>query len=122
MCDKIARLHPLDPRVQFARSGTRRRTMKRQKMSKFKTASGDVLTDEDIEALADEAERGYDLSRATRVTVGRPSLGAKGISPRIQVRIDPKLAKALRSRARAENRSLSAVARSALQEYVDRAA
>lgn len=96
--------------------------MRKQKMSKFKTASGEALTDEDIEALADEAERGYDLSRATRVTVGRPSLGAKGTSPRIQVRIDPKLATALRSRARAENRSLSEVARSALQEYVDRAA
>jgi predicted HicB family RNase H-like nuclease len=96
--------------------------MRKQKMSKFKTASGEVLTDEDIEVLADEAERGYDLSRATRVTVGRPSLGAKGTSPRIQVRIDPKLARALRSRARTENRSLSEVARSALQEYVDRAA
>lgn len=91
-------------------------------MIRFKTASGEELTDEDIEALADEAERGYDLDRATRVTVGRPSLRPKGTSPRIQVRIDPKLASALRSRARSEHRSLSEVARSALQEYIDRAA
>jgi hypothetical protein len=96
--------------------------MRKQKMSKFTTADGEALTEKDIEALADEAERGYDLDRATRVNVGRPPLGAEGASPRIQVRVDPKLATALRSRARSENRSLSEVARSALQEYVDRAA
>jgi hypothetical protein len=58
-------------------------------MTKFTTASGEVLTDEDIEALADEAERGYDLDKAIKVTVGRPSLGAKGASPRVQIRVDP---------------------------------
>ncbi len=91
-------------------------------MSKFRTASGEVLTDKDIEALADEAERGYDLDKATRVTVGRPSLGASGASPRIQVRVDPKLASALRSRARREKRSVSEIARNALREYLERAA
>lgn len=91
-------------------------------MSKFKTASGELLADEDIEALADEAERGYDLDKAVKVTVGRPSLGSQGTSPRIQVRVDPKLAAALRSRARSEKRSVSEVARVALQEYIDRAA
>jgi hypothetical protein len=40
------------------------------------TAGRDELSEEDIEALADEAERGYDLTKATRVTFGRPSLGA----------------------------------------------
>jgi len=91
-------------------------------MTKFTTASGEVLTDEDIEALADEAERGYDLDEATRVTVGRPSLGAKGASPRVQVRVDPDLAKALHARARREHRTVSDIARTALREYVDRAA
>lgn len=91
-------------------------------MAKFRTASGEVLSDEDVEALADEAERGYDLDKATKVTVGRPSLGAKGISPRVQVRVDPVLAKALRARARKEHRSVSEIARTALREYVDRAA
>lgn len=37
-----------------------------------------------------------------KVTVGRPSLGAEGVSPRIQVRVDATLAAALRSRARGE--------------------
>lgn len=91
-------------------------------MKTIKTAAGDELTEEDIEALADEAERGYDLDKAIKVTVGRPSLGAEGVSPRIQVRVDPTLATALRSRARRERRSVSEVARTALREYLDRAA
>lgn len=91
-------------------------------MTKFTTASGEVLTDEDIEALADEAERGYDLDKATKVTAGRPSLGAKGVSPRVQVRVDPDLAKTLRACARREHRSVSEIARTALREYIDRAA
>ena len=86
------------------------------------TAGGDELSEEDIEALADEAERGYDLDKAIRVTVGRPSLGTKGASPRVQVRVDPALAKALRARARKEHRSVSEIARTALRQYVDRAA
>ena len=91
-------------------------------MTEFTTSSGEVLTDEDIEALADEAERGYDLSKATKVTVGRPALGAAGVSPRVQVRVDPKLAKALKARARREQRSVSEIARTALREYIERAA
>jgi hypothetical protein len=60
--------------------------------------------------------------KATKVMVGRPSLGAEGVSPRIQVRVDPTLATALRKRARREKRSVSEVARTALREYLDRAA
>lgn len=91
-------------------------------MTKIKTLAGTELSEEDIEALADEAERGYDLDKAIRVTVGRPSLGAAGVSPRIQVRVDPTLATALRSRARRQKRSVSEIARTALREYLDRAA
>ena len=91
-------------------------------MTKIRTAGGDELSEQDIEALADEAERGYDLDKAIKVTVGRPALGTKGVSPRLQVRVDPALAKALRARARKEHRSISEVARTALREYVDHAA
>jgi hypothetical protein len=91
-------------------------------MTKIKTLAGTELSEEDIEALADEAERGYDLERAINVTVGRPSLGAEGVSPRIQVRVDPALATALRSRARRERSSVSEIARTALREYLGRAA
>ena len=91
-------------------------------MRKIKTAAGDELSEADIEALADEAERGYDLDKAIKVTVGRPSLSPSGVSPRVQVRVDPKLAKALRARARREQRSVSEIARTALREYLERAA
>ena len=91
-------------------------------MATLRTRSGTKLTKKVIEALADEAERGYDLDKAIKVTVGRPPLGASGASPRVQVRVDPDLAKALRARARKEHRSVSEVARTALREYVDRAA
>jgi predicted HicB family RNase H-like nuclease len=88
----------------------------------FTTAAGDELTEDDLEALADEAERGYDLAKAKRVTVGRPSLGGTGASPRVQVRVDPDLAQALHARAQKERRSVSEIARTALREYIERAA
>ncbi|HEY1834735.1 MAG TPA: ribbon-helix-helix domain-containing protein [Solirubrobacteraceae bacterium] len=91
-------------------------------MTDFTTASGETLTEQDIEELADEAERGYDLDEATKVTVGRPSLGAKGTSPRVQVRVDPDLADALRNLAIEQHRSVSEITRTALREYVNRAA
>ncbi len=92
-------------------------------MSKpIKTAGGDELSAKDIEALAAEAERGYDLAKARRVTLGRPSLGPGGVSPRVQVRVDPQLAQALKARAEKEHRSVSDIARTALREYVERVA
>jgi predicted HicB family RNase H-like nuclease len=84
-------------------------------MTHVKTSFGDGLTEQDI-----EAEAGYDLSKAQRVRVGRPALGKPGASPRVQVRVDPTLAKALRARARREKRSVSEIARTAFHEYVDR--
>ncbi len=91
-------------------------------MATLRTRSGTKLTKKVVDALAEEAERGYDLSKAKRVRMGRPALGAGGTSPRVQVRIDPTLDKALRARARKEHRSVSEVARAALREYVSRAA
>jgi len=96
-------------------------------MATLKTRSGTELTDEVIEALADEAERGYDLTKARRERVGRPALGRAGASPClcasgcVQVRVDPKLARALKARARSEKRSVSDIARTALDEYLQRA-
>lgn len=91
-------------------------------MATLRTRSGTKLTKKIVDALAEEAERGYDLTKAKRVRMGRPALGDNGTSPRLQVRVDPDLAKALRARARKEHRSVSEVARAALREYVGRAA
>jgi hypothetical protein len=92
-------------------------------MATLRTRSGTKLTKKVVDALADEAERGYDLTKAKRVRMGRPALGDDGgSSPRVQLRVDPDLDKALRACARKERRSVSEVARTALREYVDRAA
>jgi hypothetical protein len=80
------------------------------------------MPSEDIEALADEAERGYDLDKAIKVTVGRPLPQPLGCLPARAGAGDPKLAKALQARARHEQRSVSEIARTALREYLERAA
>jgi CRISPR-associated endonuclease/helicase Cas3 len=87
----------------------------------LRSKRGDELTDEVIEALADEAERGYELGRAGRVRAGRPSLagrGGGGSSPRVNVRIPEETYEALRRRAREESRTVSDLTREALVQYV----
>jgi hypothetical protein len=91
-------------------------------MATLRTRTGTKLTKRVVDALAEEAERGYDLTKAKRVRMGRPALGDAGASPRVQVRVDPDLAEALQAVARKEQRSVSEVARTALREYLDRAA
>ena len=82
-----------------------------------RTKSGTPLTPAIEEELADEAAAGYDLSIATRKRVGRPSLD-RGVSPRLELRVEPDLAQALHDRAEEEHRSVSAVAREALRRYL----
>jgi hypothetical protein len=82
-----------------------------------RTKAGTVLTPKIEETLADEAEAGYDLDSARTKRIGRPSLG-HGTSPRLDLRVDPDLAKALHQRAKKEHRSISAVARDALRHYL----
>ena len=82
-----------------------------------RTKSGAVLTPEIEKELADEAQAGYDLEVATPRKIGRPSLG-RGVSPRLDLRIEPDLAEALHERAEEEHRSISAVARDALRRYL----
>ena len=82
-----------------------------------RTKSGTILTHEIEEALADEAEAGYDLGAATAAPSGRPSLG-RGISPRLDLRVEAELSDALHRRAKQEHRSVSAVARDAIRQYL----
>ncbi len=87
-------------------------------MARVKTRSGKTLTRKDIEALADEAEAGYDLRKVKGEPVpGRPSLG-KGVSPRISFRVPDRLYAKARARAKKEGRSVSEIARDALERYV----
>jgi len=78
---------------------------------------GTLLTEKIAEELADEAERGYDLSRGRRV--GRKSLaGGTGHSPRINLRMTRELHERAQARARQEGKTLSQLAREALERYV----
>jgi predicted HicB family RNase H-like nuclease len=76
------------------------------------------ITDADVEAMADEAERGYDVDELLhRRKGGRPPLGSAAASVE-SVRLDPELKRALLVRAAAERVSVSEVIRRAIGEYL----
>jgi hypothetical protein len=84
------------------------------------TRGGTVITEELAEQWAEEFERNPpDPSEFERRYVGRPSLGNAGKSPRVSFRASPKLFKAAWKRADEEGRSLSSLAREALERYLD---
>jgi hypothetical protein len=84
------------------------------------TKSGTRLSEEDIERLADEAERGFDLS-TWEPRPGRPRLdpAATEHAPRIAVRLPAALHRRVASRAAAEGLSLSRIVRRLLEEYAE---
>ena len=84
----------------------------------YRTASGKVLTDADIEALADEAEQGYDVETLKTRRRGRPMLGSAPAEV-VPVRLDPTLKDAVEARAAAEHMTTSEVIREALRRYLD---
>ena len=83
------------------------------------TASGTPITDDLIDALADEAERGYDVEelRERRGRRGRPRLGVEPSSVE-SVRLDPELKELLVQRAVAEGVPVSEVIREALRHHL----
>ena len=83
-----------------------------------KTKAGTEITPEIADALAVEAERGYDLSKAKPRRVGRPSLAGAGVSPRLSFRTTPDLYRAAQKRAKEEGRSVSDLAREAVARYL----
>jgi hypothetical protein len=79
---------------------------------------GTPSTDADVEAMADEAERGYDVDTLLhRRRGGRPPLGSAAASVE-SVRLDPELKRALLLRAAREHVSVSEVIRRAIGEYL----
>lgn len=54
-----------------------------EKTKPYKTMTGKVLTDADIEAMADEAEPGYDVETLKSRRRGRPR------SPPFDTRVEP---------------------------------
>jgi hypothetical protein len=79
---------------------------------------GTAITDEVVEALADEAEGGYDVDDILRRRQGgRPAMGS-GPAEVESVRLDPELKRDLFLRASRDGISVSEVIRQALREYV----
>jgi hypothetical protein len=79
---------------------------------------GTPITDTDIQAMADEAERGYDVDALLQHRRGgRPPLGSAAASVE-SVRLDPELKRALLLRADQEHVSVSEVIRRAIGEYL----
>jgi hypothetical protein len=83
------------------------------------TKSGTPITDEMLEQLADEAERGYDTDQlvARRGKRGRPRLGTEPSSVE-SVRLDPELKELLTRRAEDEGVPVSEVIREALRAHL----
>jgi CRISPR-associated endonuclease/helicase Cas3 len=86
-------------------------------MPDLKTVQGEPVTDEMLEALAAEAEAGYDPATLQPRKTGRPSLGS-GTSPRVQFRVSPSVYQEAQEQAKAEDRTLSELARALLEDYV----
>lgn len=83
------------------------------------TKSGRTITDADVQRLADEAERGYDVDAlvARRGRRGRPALGSGPASVE-SVRLDPELRDRLAERAKADGMTPSEIIRKALRDYL----
>lgn len=80
---------------------------------------GSAITDAEVQRLADEAERGYDVDSlvARRGKRGRPALGSGPASVE-SVRLDPELREQLAQRAKADGTSTSEIIRQALRDYL----
>jgi type I restriction enzyme, R subunit len=82
----------------------------------YRTKSGRALTDADIAALSDEAERGYDVEHFVK-RPGRPRIGSAPAVV-VPVRLHADLQGALKALADADQTSVSEIVRDALQTYL----
>jgi hypothetical protein len=78
---------------------------------------GTLITDEMVDAMADEAEAGYDVDEILRRRGGRPAMGSAAASVE-SVRLDPELKRELIVRAGEEHVSVSEVIRRAVRQYL----
>lgn len=85
-----------------------------------RTPAGRELTDEVLEEMAAEAERGLDVSTAKTIRrgPGRPRIGA-GVGEVFPVRLEPELRGRLDAKALEEGRPSAAVVRDALVRYLE---
>ena len=85
----------------------------------YTTASGRVLADDDLDAIAEEVEHAdYDVEELKARRRGRPLLGSAPAEV-VLVRLDPELKSAVDARSEAEHLTASEVIRKALHRYLD---
>jgi Ribbon-helix-helix protein, copG family len=92
--------------------------MAKVKEETYRMASGDVLTEADIEKIADEVESDEPVAFRKMIPIGRPSLNGGGASPRLSFRIPSELYDAAMERAIKEETTVSEVTRQALEKYL----
>ena len=83
-----------------------------------RTKSGRVITDEVADRIADEIESQEDFVWTRKRPVGRPSLDGNSASPRVSFRVPRALYDSAAERAIEEERTVSAIAREALEMYL----
>lgn len=90
--------------------------------SDYGTSGGFELTEDQLQALAEEAERGYETEQLrSRLRRGRPPMGNEAATV-FHVRLPPRLREALEHAADAKQTTPSDIVRQAIAEYVIRAA
>lgn len=83
-----------------------------------KQVDGTPITDEVVEAMADQAEQGYDVEELLRRRqLGRPTMGSS-VATVESVRLDPELKRDLLLRAAEDQKSVSEVIRAAVRQYL----
>jgi hypothetical protein len=88
-------------------------------MTTHNTKTGRIMTDEELDAIADEVEStDYDVEALKARRRGRSAMGS-GPAEVVPVRIDPELRAAIEARAEADHTSTSEIIRRALRKFLD---
>ena len=91
--------------------------MTEKKRSYGRTRSGVKLTDEVLERMAGEAEKGFELSGLAPHGRGRPPIGSAPAEG-LPVRFEPELRMAINKRAKVDGVSAGEVVRRAVRKYL----
>ncbi len=88
-------------------------------MTTYRTTTGRILTEADLDAIAEEVETSdYDVAALRERRRGRPAIGS-GPAEVVPVRIDPELRAAVTARAETEGTTTSEIIREALRRFLD---
>ena len=109
-------IHAMPLRLAFPRTLV---APTRSAMTTHKTATGRILADADLDAIAEEVETSdYDIETLRKRPGGRPLMGS-GPAEVVPVRIDPELRAAVAARAETDGTTTSEVIREALRRFLD---